>query len=67
MSASCCGSTCRSDDPLASYADRLTSKALGGQPLKGYLSGSVDAVLRIGDRYVVVDYKTNWLGDPRSR
>ena len=42
----------------------LTSKALGGQPLKGYLSGSVDAVLRIGDRYVVVDYKTNWLGDP---
>ncbi|AGB21314.1 DNA helicase/exodeoxyribonuclease V, beta subunit [Mycobacterium sp. JS623] len=52
------------DDPLASYADRLTGVALGGQPLKGYLSGSVDAVLRIGDRYVVVDYKTNWLGDP---
>ncbi|HEX3285611.1 MAG TPA: exodeoxyribonuclease V subunit beta [Mycobacterium sp.] len=52
------------DDPMASYADRLTSKALGGQSLKGYLSGSVDAVLRIGDRYVVVDYKTNWLGDP---
>jgi exodeoxyribonuclease V beta subunit len=52
------------DDPLASYADRLTAAALGGQPLKGYLSGSVDAVLRIGDRYVVVDYKTNWLGDP---
>jgi exodeoxyribonuclease V beta subunit len=51
------------DDPLASYADRLTGVALGGQPLKGYLSGSVDAVLRIGDRYVVVDYKTNWLGD----
>ena len=52
------------DDPLASYADRLTGAALGGQSLKGYLSGSVDAVLRIGDRYVVVDYKTNWLGDP---
>ena len=52
------------DDPLASYADRLTGAALGGQPLKGYLSGSVDVVLRIGDRYVVVDYKTNWLGDP---
>ncbi len=52
------------DDPLASYADRLTSAPLGGQPLKGYLSGSVDVVLRIGDRYVVVDYKTNWLGDP---
>jgi exodeoxyribonuclease V beta subunit len=52
------------DDPLASYAHRLTGAALGGQLLKGYLSGSVDAVLRIGDRYVVVDYKTNWLGDP---
>ena len=52
------------DDPLASYADRLTGAALGGQPLKGYLSGSVDAVLRVGDRYLVVDYKTNWLGDP---
>jgi exodeoxyribonuclease V beta subunit len=52
------------DDPLASYADRLTGAALGGQSLKGYLSGSVDAVLRIGERYVVVDYKTNWLGDP---
>ncbi|RDH76960.1 exodeoxyribonuclease V subunit beta [Mycolicibacterium moriokaense] len=52
------------DDPMVSYTDRLTGAALGGQPLKGYLSGSVDAVLRIGDRYVVVDYKTNWLGDP---
>lgn len=52
------------DDPLASYADRLTGAALGGQPLKGYLSGSVDAVLRVDGRYLVVDYKTNWLGDP---
>ncbi|KUI48176.1 exodeoxyribonuclease V subunit beta [Mycobacterium sp. GA-1199] len=52
------------DDPLASYAERLTGAALGPQPLKGYLSGSVDAVLRIGGRYLVVDYKTNWLGDP---
>ncbi|WP_101950101.1 exodeoxyribonuclease V subunit beta [Mycobacterium sp. 3519A] len=50
-------------DPLASYADRLTGAALGGQTLRGYLSGSVDAVLRVGGRYVVVDYKTNWLGD----
>ncbi|MFZ0832807.1 MAG: exodeoxyribonuclease V subunit beta [Mycobacterium sp.] len=54
----------REDDPLASYADRLTGAALGGQPLKGYLSGSVDVVLRVGERYLVVDYKTNWLGDP---
>jgi exodeoxyribonuclease V beta subunit len=52
------------DDPMAPYADRLTGAALGGQSLKGYLSGSVDVVLRVGGRYLVVDYKTNWLGDP---
>jgi exodeoxyribonuclease V beta subunit len=56
------------NDPLASYADRLISDPFGGQSLRGYLSGSVDAVLRIpdgsGHRYLVVDYKTNWLGDP---
>lgn len=52
------------DDPLSSYAQRLTGAGLGAQSLKGYLSGSVDAVLRIGQRYLVVDYKTNWLGDP---
>lgn len=55
-------------DPLAPYADRLSGDALGGQTLRGYLSGSVDVVLRIpdgpGQRYLVVDYKTNWLGDP---
>ncbi|MFB1295622.1 exodeoxyribonuclease V subunit beta [Mycobacterium sp. pW049] len=52
------------DDPLASYADRLKGSALATQPLKGYLNGSLDAVLRVADRYVVVDYKTNWLGEP---
>jgi exodeoxyribonuclease V beta subunit len=51
------------DDPLASYADRLIGDALGGQSLRGYLTGSVDVVLRINGRYLVVDYKTNWLGD----
>ena len=51
------------DDPLAGYADRLTGDALGSQSLRGYLNGSVDAVLRIDGRYLVVDYKTNWLGD----
>jgi exodeoxyribonuclease V beta subunit len=50
------------DDPMASYAHRLSGGVLGNQPLRGYLSGSVDAVLRIGSRFVVVDYKTNWLG-----
>ena len=52
------------DDPLASYAERLSGGALGAQSLKGYLTGSLDAVLRIDGRYLVVDYKTNWLGEP---
>jgi exodeoxyribonuclease V beta subunit len=52
------------DDPLAAYADRLVSDALGSQSLRGYLSGSVDAVLRLPtQRYLVVDYKSNHLGD----
>ncbi len=51
-------------DPLAGYADRLRSAGLGDQQLRGYLSGSIDAVLRLpGPSYVVVDYKTNLLGD----
>lgn len=50
-------------DPFASYADRLTSPGLGGQSLWGYLSGSIDVVLRLPEqRYLVVDYKTNYLG-----
>lgn len=58
----------QADDVLACYAARLSSGPLAVQPLKGYLTGSVDAVLRIPDgehhRYLVVDYKTNWLGEP---
>ena len=59
-----------SQDPLAEYVDRLTDATLGRQPLRGYLSGSLDVVLRIptsgaaGHRYLVADYKTNWLGEP---
>ncbi|HEX7321987.1 MAG TPA: exodeoxyribonuclease V subunit beta [Mycobacterium sp.] len=52
------------DDPFASYAERLMSDGLGGQSLRGYLSGSLDVVLRLPEqRYLVVDYKTNNLGD----
>ncbi len=48
------------DDPLASYADQLD--LLESTPLRGYLTGSIDSVLRIpGPRYVIVDYKTNRL------
>ncbi|SDU90712.1 exodeoxyribonuclease V beta subunit [Microlunatus sagamiharensis] len=54
-------------EPLGSYADRLTAPVLAEQPLRGYLTGSIDAVLRVTGadqtpRYLVVDYKTNWLG-----
>ena len=50
-------------DAFAPYATRLRDPALGGQSLRGYLSGSIDVVLRLeGPRYVVVDYKTNYLG-----
>jgi exodeoxyribonuclease V beta subunit len=54
------------DDPLATYAQRLSDGALGVQSLKGYLTGSLDVVLRVDGRYLVVDYKTNWLGEPES-
>ena len=49
------------DDVLAPYADLL--ETVEAAPLRGYLSGSIDAVLRLsGPSYVVVDYKTNRLG-----
>ncbi|WP_406239515.1 UvrD-helicase domain-containing protein [Nocardia sp. NBC_01009] len=55
-----------SDDDFASYADQLA--ALDDVPLRGYLTGSIDAVLRVTEspgaepRFVIVDYKTNRLG-----
>ncbi len=50
------------DDPMRAYADRLEVPSLGDQVLRGYLSGSIDVVLRAGGRFLVVDYKTNRLG-----
>jgi exodeoxyribonuclease V beta subunit len=59
------------DGPLATYADLLEVPELGAARLRGYLTGSIDAVLRHRQGgphddpvYVVVDYKTNWLGRP---
>ncbi|MBM7517127.1 UvrD-helicase domain-containing protein [Nocardioides nitrophenolicus] len=54
-------------DPVRAYADALANPLLGGQALRGYLTGSIDVVLRLPSadgepRYVVIDYKTNWLG-----
>ncbi|AXT85111.1 exodeoxyribonuclease V subunit beta [Aeromicrobium sp. A1-2] len=51
-------------DPMRAFADRLRAPGLAGQSLRGYLSGSIDLGLRLPDgRCLVVDYKTNWLGD----
>ncbi len=54
------------DDPLARYPEELAHPLLGGQVLRGFLTGSIDSVLRVpgpdGPRFVVVDYKTNRLG-----
>ena len=55
------------DDPLHPYPALIDHPALAEQSLRGYLTGSIDAVLRVGrptgePRYLVVDYKTNWLG-----
>jgi exodeoxyribonuclease V beta subunit len=55
-----------SSDPLTRYPNLLDDPTLTSQILRGYLTGSIDAVLRVRrddqPRYLVVDYKTNWLG-----
>jgi exodeoxyribonuclease V beta subunit len=55
-------------DPLAGYAQRLADPHLR-HSVRGYLTGSLDLVVRhLGDdgvpRFTVLDYKTNWLGEP---
>jgi exodeoxyribonuclease V beta subunit len=50
-------------DPLAGYATRLADPALRRET-RGYLTGSIDLVLRDGERFAIVDYKTNWLAGP---
>ncbi|MDO4412071.1 UvrD-helicase domain-containing protein [Cutibacterium sp.] len=49
-----------SDDPISGYGDALSHIPNSDQTLRGFLTGSIDAVLRRpDDRYLVVDYKTN--------
>jgi exodeoxyribonuclease V beta subunit len=50
-------------DPLAGYAERLRDPALR-RAVRGYLTGSIDLVVRVGDAYAIADYKTNWLAPP---
>jgi exodeoxyribonuclease V beta subunit len=54
------------DDPLADYPERLRAAGLAETDWRGFLTGSIDAVLRLGrpTRYLVVDYKTNRLVPP---
>ncbi|UKJ63586.1 UvrD-helicase domain-containing protein [Cellulosimicrobium cellulans] len=62
---------------LADESENGTTGGSGGVPLRGYLTGSIDAVLRVPvtgpdgrpdlagrRRYLVVDYKTNRVGPP---
>ncbi|GAA1719177.1 exodeoxyribonuclease V subunit beta [Isoptericola hypogeus] len=60
------------DDPFAAYPADLAELAAAdptARRLRGYLTGSIDAVLRVpgadgAPRFLVVDYKTNRLGVP---
>ena len=63
----CSAGTCPPTIRWPATPARSTSRRLADQALRGFLTGSIDAVLRIADpdgepRYLVVDYKTNWLG-----
>jgi len=48
------------DDPIAGYARRLREAALDSR-VRGFLTGSIDLVARVAERFVVIDYKTNRL------
>jgi exodeoxyribonuclease V beta subunit len=56
------------EDPMRAYAALLEDPVVADGLLRGYLTGSIDAVLRVGEgatqRFVIVDYKTNRLGEP---
>jgi len=52
------------EDALSAYPEYLTSPDLDDRRMRGFLTGSVDAVLNINNRFVIVDYKTNRLGPP---
>ncbi|MCL2315924.1 MAG: UvrD-helicase domain-containing protein [Actinomycetia bacterium] len=54
-----------SDHPLAPYGPRLAASPAAPRVLAGWLTGSIDALLRLPGtrpRFFLVDYKTNRLG-----
>jgi len=52
----------REHDTLTGYAERLRDPELRSG-VRGFLTGSIDLVLRAGGRYAIVDYKSNRLAD----
>jgi exodeoxyribonuclease V beta subunit len=55
----------RDDATLAQAAARLRTRP--SLPVRGFLTGSIDLVARVDGRVVIVDYKSNWLGDRGDR
>jgi ATP-dependent exoDNAse (exonuclease V) beta subunit len=56
------------NDPLSEYA-LLLSGSEKGIPLRGTLNGSIDALLHLSSephKFVISDYKSNWLRDPND-
>jgi len=52
-----------SDDPLAGYGDVLGGSGAADRILRGFLTGSIDAIHELPDgRVFLIDYKTNRLG-----
>ena len=44
------------------YPDPIPSSA-SAEPIRGYLRGFIDLVIARNDRWYVLDYKSNWLGN----
>ena len=58
----------REDCPLLNDDALERIASLPSSPLRGYLTGQIDLVFRVHgeQRWFIADYKSNWLGDPRS-
>ena len=63
--AACCAPTCPPATRSPATPTLLDDPLRRRRRLRGYLTGSIDAVLRVARAaYLVVDYKTNRLGPP---
>lgn len=59
------------NEELSVLAKRLVDLGSDNQQIAGFMTGSIDAVFRISNdensvRYIVTDYKTNQLHDPKA-